>query len=59
MLAYYEKHVDSMTNNTLTNNYMSNLVNLQNVEEYTSLGNRNNYINPNSSSLFTNMDRRS
>ena len=58
MLAYFEKQVDPMTNNTLTNNYMSNLINLNNEEEYNSIGNRNNYINPNSSSLFTNMDKR-
>lgn len=58
MLAYFEARVDVMTNNTLTNNYMSNLVNLNNIEEYTPLGNRNNYINPNNSSIFTNMDKR-
>ena len=58
MLAYFETRVDVMTNNTLTNNYMSNLVNLNNIEEYTPLGNRNNYINPNTSSIFTNMDKR-
>ena len=58
MLAFYEARVDVTTNNTLTNNYMSNLVNLNNIEEYTPLGNRNNYINPNTSSIFTNMDKR-
>jgi hypothetical protein len=58
MLSFFEKRVDAMTNNTLANNYMSNLVNLNNVEEYTPLGNRNNYMNPNTSSLYTNMDKR-
>ena len=52
MLAYYEKQVDN--NNTLTGNYNSNLVNMNNSIEYTANGIKNNYSNI-SSSYFTNM----
>ena len=43
MLAYYEKQTDPIVNNTLTNLYNSNLVNLNSMQEYTALGNANNY----------------
>uniref|UniRef100_A0A6C0HUN5 Uncharacterized protein n=1 Tax=viral metagenome TaxID=1070528 RepID=A0A6C0HUN5_9ZZZZ len=43
MLAYYEKQVPEKTNSALTSNYSSNLVNLNNVQEYTSNGSSNNY----------------
>lgn len=53
MLAYYEKQTDN--NSTLTSNYNSNLVNMNNNVEYSANGIRNNYSNI-SSSFFTNMD---
>ncbi len=43
MFSYYEKHVDPCTNSTLTSSYSSNLVNLNNVQEFTPFGSRNNY----------------
>jgi hypothetical protein len=43
MLAYYEKLVSEKTNSTLTSSYSSNLVNLNNVQEYTTKGSTNNY----------------
>ncbi len=43
MLAYYEKLVPEKTNTALTSNYSSNLVNLNNIQEYTSNGSSNNY----------------
>jgi len=43
MLAYYEKQVPEKTNSALTSNYSSNLVNLNNIQEYTSNGSSNNY----------------
>lgn len=57
MLAYYEKQVDKQTNNTLTNTYNNNLVNLNNHQEYNPYGSRNNYA-PNFS-YFSDMDKRS
>jgi hypothetical protein len=59
MLAYFEKQLDSDTNNKLTGSYNNNLVNLNNVMEYTALGDRNNYIQPQlTRSFFTDMDKR-
>ncbi len=43
MLAYYEKQVPEKTNSALTSNYTSNIVNLNNIQEYTSNGSSNNY----------------
>ena len=43
MLAYYEKQVDKKVNDTLTSTYNSNLVNLNNMQEYNPFGSRNNY----------------
>ncbi len=43
MLSYYQKQVEPIDNNTLTNKYNNNLVNLNNYQEYTSSGSRNNY----------------
>jgi hypothetical protein len=43
MLSYYEKQVDEKTNLSLTSSYSSNITNLNNIQEYTPLGNRNNY----------------
>ncbi len=43
MLSYYQKQVDPIDNNTITNKYNSNLVNLNNYQEYSSSGSRNNY----------------
>ncbi len=43
MLSYYEKQVDNTTNSTLTSSYSSNITNLNNIQEYTPLGSRNNY----------------
>ncbi len=43
MLAYYEKQVSEKTNSTLTSSYSSNIVNLNNIQEYTSNGSSNNY----------------
>jgi hypothetical protein len=43
MLSYYQKQVEPIDNNTLTNKYNSNLVNLNNYQEYSSTGSRNNY----------------
>lgn len=57
MLAYFEKQLDNDTNNKLTSNYNNNLVNMNNVMEYTPLGDRNNYIQP-QRSFFTDMDKR-
>jgi hypothetical protein len=55
MLAFYEKQADTNVNNTLTSTYNSNLVNLNSMQEYTSLGNTNNYAP--SFSYFTDMNR--
>jgi hypothetical protein len=43
MLSYYEKQVDTKTNSTLTSSYSSNITNLNNIQEYTPFGNKNNY----------------
>jgi hypothetical protein len=43
MLAYYQKQVEPIDNNTLTNKYNNNLVNLNNYQEYSSSGSKNNY----------------
>lgn len=43
MLSYYEKQVDNKTNSTLTSNYSSNITNLNNIQEYTPFGSKNNY----------------
>ncbi len=43
MLAFYERQVPEKTNLALTSNYTSNLVNLNNIQEYTSNGSSNNY----------------
>ncbi len=43
MLSYYQKQVEPIDNNTLTNKYNSNLTNLNNYQEYSSSGSRNNY----------------
>ncbi len=43
MLSYYEKQVDTNTNSTLTSSYSTNITNLNNIQEYTPFGNRNNY----------------
>lgn len=43
MLAFYERQVPEKTNSALTSNYSSNLVNLNNIQEYTSNGSSNNY----------------
>ena len=43
MLAYYDKQVDKTTNSQLTSTYSSNIVNLNNVQEYTPSGSANNY----------------
>jgi hypothetical protein len=55
MLAFYEKQVGSQVNNSLTGAYNANLVNLNNIMEYTPNGQRGNYnfIKP---SYFTNVD---
>ena len=42
MLAYYEKEVSKEVNNSLTGTYNNNLINLNNIMEYTPFGNRNN-----------------
>ena len=43
MLSYYQKQSDPIDNNTLTNKYNSNLTNLNNYQEYSANGSRNNY----------------
>jgi len=43
MLSFYEKQVEPVNNNTLSSSYSSNIVNLNNIQEYTSDGSRNNY----------------
>lgn len=43
MLSYYEKQADPIVKNTLTNTYNSDLVNLNNQQEYNAFGSRNNY----------------
>jgi hypothetical protein len=43
MLAYYEKQVEPIVNNTLTSTYSQNISNLNNMQEYTAFGSRNNY----------------
>lgn len=43
MLAFYERQVSEKTNSTLTSTYSSNLVNLNNIQEYTPNGSSNNY----------------
>jgi hypothetical protein len=43
MLSYYEKQSESTVNNTLTNTYNGDLVNLNNQQEYNTFGSRNNY----------------
>jgi hypothetical protein len=43
MLAYYEKQVEPSVNNTLTNTYNSNLINLNTQQEFNVLGSKNNY----------------
>ncbi len=43
MLSYYQKQVEPIDNNTLTNKYNSNLTNLNNYQEYSATGSRNNY----------------
>lgn len=43
MLEYYEKEASKKTNDSLTNNYNSNLINYNNVQEYNHQGNRNDY----------------
>ena len=57
MLAYYEKQISKESNNTITGTYNNNLVNYNNIMEYTPNGNRNDYYN-NSSSYYNNMDRK-
>ena len=56
MLAYYEKQIDPVENNSLTGTYNNNLTNLNNIMEYNPNGNRMNYGNI-ESSFFTNMDK--
>ena len=56
MLAFYEKQADTNVNNTITSTYNSNLVNLNSMQEYTALGNTNNYAP--SFSYFTDMNRK-
>jgi len=43
MLTYYEKQIPTESTSTLTSTYSSNIVNLNNVQEFTPMGNRNNY----------------
>jgi hypothetical protein len=43
MLAFYENKVDKGVNNTLTSTYSSNLTNLNNMQEYSTFGSKNNY----------------
>ena len=43
MLSFYEKHVEPCANNTLSSTYSTNITNLNNIQEYTSNGSRNNY----------------
>jgi hypothetical protein len=43
MLSYYEKQANNNVNNTLTSTYNSNLTNLNNMQEYSTFGSRNNY----------------
>ena len=57
MLAYYEKQISKESNNTITGTYNNNLVNYNNIMEYTPNGNRNDYNN-NSSSYYNIMDRK-
>jgi hypothetical protein len=57
MLAYYEKNVDSSVNNSLTNTYNSNLISLNNQQEYNTFGSSNNYAP--SFSYFREMNGRS
>ncbi len=43
MLAYYEKQVEPAVNNTLTNTYNSNLINLNTQQEFNVAGSKSNY----------------
>ena len=43
MLSYYENQIAPCANNNLSSAYSGNIVNLNNIQEYTSQGNRNNY----------------
>jgi hypothetical protein len=43
MLSFYEKQADPIVNNTLTNTYNSNIVNLNSEQEYNPFGSNNNY----------------
>jgi len=43
MLAFYERQVSDKTNLTLTSSYSSNIVNLNNIQEYTPHGSSANY----------------
>ena len=56
MLAYYEKQVDKKVNDTLTSTYTSNIVNLNNMQEYNPFGSRNNY--PTMYSYFGDIDNK-
>jgi hypothetical protein len=43
MLTFYERQIPEEINSTLTNTYSNNIVNLNNVQEFSTMGNRNNY----------------
>ena len=44
MLAYFEKNIDMNANNSITGTYNNNLVNYNNIMEYTPNGNNNDYM---------------
>jgi hypothetical protein len=43
MLTFYERQIPEAINSTLTSSYSANIVNLNNVQEFSTMGNRNNY----------------
>ncbi len=43
MLSYYQKQIPDSENNSMASVYSENIVNLNNIQEYSALGNANNY----------------
>ncbi len=43
MLSYYQKQIPDNENNSMASVYSSNIINLNNIQEYSALGNSNNY----------------
>ena len=53
MLSYYQKEIPDVDNNLMTGAYSGNIINLNNIQEFTAEGNSNNYASNNYTPLYS------